>query len=515
MDIRTGLFRVYENLSAISNRAAYAEFFLSRLYTVSVNGDEIFEYDAFNGGLGKLIQNTSRSIGKGTGLGDLRLARNGLIYVQSTNSNTLHTIDNKTSLENISNFINPAVFKTNALSIGNGSGAISFPNTIASFNQLRLLWGYGNICFGDPIVFHVSLPNSIDSIKWDFDDPASGITNFSKEFNPTHIFKTQGKNFDVKVTAYAKGYVEQGRIPYEGGYTSDLGRDTTLCFNANQKLILKPNLKQVGTFKWQDGSTNPTYLVTKPGIYWLEIKQANSNCTFRDSIVVKSYPVPLVNLGNDTTICTGKTLMLKAANPGSTYKWQDGTVKSTFLVSAPGIYKVTVTNTFGCISSDSIKVHYLTPPALNLGKDTTICSGTEFILNGNLPGVTYKWQDGSTGSTFKVTKAGTYWVDATIDICTAWDSIVVKTRKGCFGDLFIPNIITPNGDGINDAFVLSDPDKSSIWQLEVFNRFGTLVYKSKQYDNKWNALNLAAGVYYYLLQDDKNRKLKGYVEIVK
>lgn len=521
LDGKTGNLLALTSLNAISDRAAYAEFrSVSHFFTVSKKGDEIFEYHS-NSNVTSLnsILLTSRLIGKSTGLGDLRLALDGLIYVTNEAKSTLHSIASIATGDYADYLKNPAIFKTDAISLAPNKMGEGLPNTVATFmNPLTSFVGASGACFGNPTVFRPNFPNSIDSVLWNFDDPRSGKKNFSNQLWPSHIFKTPGKIYKVKATIYARGMVynlDEKMTVVDMRYAPDLGTDTSLCFNPGQRLELKPNIDRVKNIKWQDGSTGPTFTVTKPGIYWLEATARDYPCTFRDSIEIKSFPVPQVNLGNDTTICSGKTLLLKAGNAGSTFKWNDGSVKSTLLVTKPGNYKVTVTNTFGCTASDSIQVHYLTPPAINLGNDTTICSGTEFVLNGKLPGVSYKWQDGSTGSTFKVTRAGTYWVDATIDICTARDSIVIKTRKDCLGDLFAPNIITPNGDGVNDAFVLLDPDKSSIWQLEVFDRFGKSVYKSLTYNNKWDAAGLMAGVYYYLLQDDKNRKLKGYVEVVK
>lgn len=509
----------YGDLSSMSEKAAYAEFAgwpSSSLYTISTKGDEIFEF-YLNGQSEEAIASTSRTVAKGAGFGEVRLAPNGLLYVAATNTISLHTIDNSSH----TSYNQPAVFKENAVSLAPNSSLEGLPNTIANYSAKMegiSLASFESLCLGEPITFLPYFPNSVDSVSWNFDDPASGALNYSNEVQPTHVFRTPGKTFNVKATIYARGTVlevlENSGI-LNMGYTFDLGKDTALCFTPNQKLLLQPKVSDVKAFKWQDGSTAPSYTVTKPGVYWLEITSANWGCVYRDSIEVRVLPKLEVSLGNDTTLCTGATLLLRATNPDAQYWWQDGSSSPEYLVSAPGLYEVQVTNSAGCSASDLIRVHYLTPPAIQLGNDTTICEWSELTLDATLPGVTYNWQDGSTGPTFRVTKPGTYWVDASIDVCTARDSIVIKTRQGCLGDLFAPNIITPNGDGLNDAFVVLDPEKNNVWQLEIFNRYGKQVFKTSNYDNSWDASGLSAGVYYYLITDNKGRRLKGSVEVIR
>jgi len=64
---------------------------------------------------------------------------------------------------------------------------------------------------------------------------------------------------------------------------------------------------------------------------------------------------------------------------------------------------------------------------------------------------------------------------------------------------FIPNVITPNGDGLNDKFVI-EKIHYGWWSLEVVNRWGKQVYQSSDYRNTWTGDNLSVGVYYYELQ---------------
>ena len=107
------------------------------------------------------------------------------------------------------------------------------------------------------------------------------------------------------------------------------------------------------TYLWQDGSTNPTFTVTQPGTYWVETV---NNCgTAIDSIHVNYSNLPDINLGNDTTICNGDTLVLNINCENCTYNWQNNSTDSTFNAAQPGIYWVQASNSCG-VMTDSISL---------------------------------------------------------------------------------------------------------------------------------------------------------------
>jgi len=84
-------------------------------------------------------------------------------------------------------------------------------------------------------------------------------------------------------------------------------------------------------------------------------------------------------------------------------------------------------------------------------------------------------------------------------------------------DLFIPNVITANGDGKNDYFVVRGIDQYPGSSLDVFNRWGAQVYRSSNYTNNWGGAGLTAGIYYYVLKINMSRAVKvykGYIELI-
>jgi gliding motility-associated-like protein len=159
---------------------------------------------------------------------------------------------------------------------------------------------------------------------------------------------------------------------------------------------------------------------------------------------------------------------------------------------------------------------------INLGEDTTLCEGESLILNPNLPNATYTWQDSSHTATYEAKQSGTYWVRAYVaeyDITTT-DTIVITAGDDSFCNppLTIPNVITPNGDSQNDNFVLPNAEYYDI-ALQIYNRWGVIIYESVSYKNDFSCKECADGVYYYVLKakskrNGREKEYKGSLTII-
>ncbi len=160
---------------------------------------------------------------------------------------------------------------------------------------------------------------------------------------------------------------------------------------------------------------------------------------------------------------------------------------------------------------------------INLGADTALCESESIILNPNLPNATYTWQDSSHAATYEVKQPGTYWVRAYVaeyDI-TSTDTIVITAGDNniCNPPLTIPNIITPNGDSQNDNFVIQNAETYEI-ALQIYNRWGNLIYESTSYQNDFSCRDCADGVYFYVLKakskrNGREKEYKGSLTVIK
>jgi gliding motility-associated-like protein len=154
-----------------------------------------------------------------------------------------------------------------------------------------------------------------------------------------------------------------------------------------------------------------------------------------DTILIDYRNFDDTNLGNDTSVCPGDSLLLDATTLFAThYLWQNNSTDSTYLVTMQGTYSVEVGN--GCDTlNDSIDVFYINPPAINLGNDTSRCSLDSITLSGKLPAVNYLWYNGDTTQTITTTDTGLIWVEASNFRCSARDSIYISIYDSLFVNL--------------------------------------------------------------------------------
>ena len=296
----------------------------------------------------------------------------------------------------------------------------------------------------------------------------------------------------------------------------NLGNDTTIC--ANTTLVLNPNISNA-TFLWQNNTTASSLPISQAGIYWVDVTQGS--CIVRDSIEILLQNTPSVNLGNDSTLCNGLSLVLNASFPGVSYQWQNNSTAPTLTINQSGVYWVNVSNQCG-IDSDTFNLTIQNPPIINFTNDTTFCLGESIILNANTPNASYLWQDNSTNSTLTVTQNGSYSVIVSIGVCQIQHFFEIST-KICNSVIEMPTIFSPNGDGTNDYFTPVSYEKIKSAQLIIVNRWGNLIYDETNLLSGWdgtsNGNECTEGVYFWKIEyeDFNSNKFNshGFIHLVR
>ncbi len=282
-----------------------------------------------------------------------------------------------------------------------------------------------------------------------------------------------------------------------GSILADLGNDTTVC--AGAQLLLDPGTGVVDPV-WQDGSMNPTYTVTGPGTYWVQV---SAGCGVdRDTIVVMYIDAVLADLGEDQEVCPGESVVLDGTTPGASYLWSDGSTGQQQEVSLPGIYWVALTSSCGT-DIDSVTIALAPSPMIDLGPDRTFCIGTTEMLNAEQAGATYLWSDGTTASTYMITEPGDHGVLVTIGNCAASDQVTIDFEE-CDFELDLPNVFTPNGNGENDLFTPIRSKGIRAMRTVVQNRWGMEVFSTNDPLIRWNGKGpngdpVPDGTYFYLV----------------
>lgn len=214
---------------------------------------------------------------------------------------------------------------------------------------------------------------------------------------------------------------------------ADAGIDQTFCYGSGGVTL---NGSATGgtpgyTYSWtcatppcdlsSSTAQNPNANPFSTNTYFLTVTDANGCTSAASSTIVTVIYMPVVNLGPDTTMCTGQQLGLDAENPGATYAWSTGQTNQKITVDAPGTYSVTATYSAGtaqCSASDDIKVDYLEQPEVDLGGDVHLCKGESHTFDAGNPGRNYLWNNGIRGQTNEVWESGFYNVTVSNGHCT-------------------------------------------------------------------------------------------------
>lgn len=268
------------------------------------------------------------------------------------------------------------------------------------------------------------------------------------------------------------------------------------------------------------GSIDEDLTGIAPGSYDLTVSDANG-CIATATIEVGALSTVTADAGLDQALCADLTVVLDgSASIGAvTYLWtndQGEEVGNTAVVDIgtleAGTHTFTLTVSDGpCSATDQVTVIVYAMPIANAGPDHTIFLSGEVTLGGNPtgpPGSTYVWTPDSVLSNGSVSNpiadpAQTTVFQLTVtspDGCVGTDAVLVTVIP----DVVIPSGFTPNGDGWNDGWVIDFIDLFPECEVEVYNRWGELLFRSVGYREPWNGRYnnefVPVGTYYYVVK---------------
>ncbi|OLY91410.1 hypothetical protein BUE76_05460 [Cnuella takakiae] len=205
----------------------------------------------------------------------------------------------------------------------------------------------------------------------------------------------------------------------------DIGADRTLCDGDTIMLQMPPGFN---SYVWRTsdgtllGSDSSILIHPDSSDTYTAMATHLSGCTVTDIISIKVKAPMFLDLGNDTSLCTGDSLVLQVGSDFNQLLWWDGSSTASRSVTAKGAYSVKAWDSNGCVSTDTIKVLNLFPvPQVRLGFDTVLCSGQARVLEAGSGFSNYFWSTGATTSSIAVQDTGMY-------------RVMVVDRNGCYGD---------------------------------------------------------------------------------
>ena len=223
-------------------------------------------------------------------------------------------------------------------------------------------------------------------------------------------------------------------------------------------------------------------------------------------------------LSKDT--CINKAFSIEIPNDTISVVWNDGSNNKEYRFIESGIYWAEYYYKSEKICTDTIKVNIIEYPKINIA-NAEFCNHQSVLLNSGLNEKIYKhnWSlSKSNSSEILVEKLEPGIQDITLVVSSCCDTVVeliTLNVQDC--NIKIPNIITPNGDGYNDAFVITGLENYPNSSVNVFDRNGKLVYQSVNYKNDWKAENTASGNYFYsiIINDNKRTEKGGILKIMR
>lgn len=260
------------------------------------------------------------------------------------------------------------------------------------------------------------------------------------------------------------------------------------------------------------------------GKYYVEVT-SDAGCKKLDSVTVLINPSPVAQTSFSTeTICEGENLQLGSSGGGS-YQWIPATGLSSDIIADPIAspvttlkYSVIVSNQFACKDTATMMVNVIAAPLVDAGPDKWIIKGNSVQLSANAMGqnLSYSWMPDvfinnpqSLQPVINPPRDTSYVLTVVSnDGCgIASDTMQVSVYK----DVFVPNVFSPNNDGLNDTWNIPALSAYPAFELTVFNRQGQIVFQNKNSNKPWNGKYkgepLPAGVYVYVI----NLKLGGEV----
>lgn len=348
---------------------------------------------------------------------------------------------------------------------------------------------------------------------------SNGAANDSLFVNPSSntTYTVVGANGACTNSAVATVTVIGFSLSITGNNSICLGQSTTLTASGSPT-----------TYVWNNGTTNASTIVSPTVTTNYTVSSVAASCSNTAVYTVSVTPPPTLTV-TGTPYCAGQTTTVTATGATS-YTWSTGSTTNSIVVSPIGTSSYTVTGTSipSCTSSSVFSPSVITssPQIINTSPVLfcldSIKAITVRIDGGNQP-YTVSWlipaggiiPFDTTGYAYYFTQSntpssGSYTIVVT-DQCLYSDTLAIDINSiDC--DIIMPNVVTPNGDGINDFFRINGLENFPGSSLNSYNRWGNKIYSSDDYKNDWSP-KVSDGTYFYILNVPDGRKFNGFFQV--
>ncbi len=504
----TNVVRIYPNPVAdfsFNNVCKNAEFTATDLSTVGSGGTIVDWFWNYGDGSTSTNRNASHTY---TASGNYEVS---LTVVTSNGCSNTVTKDVTVYILPEANFVASPVCENNSMSFVNASAI-----------------GYGTMTY-----------------DWDF----NGATSTLKD--PTHTFTGFG-NFNVRLVAISdkgcRDTINRNVVVHPNPVTDFTVAD--VCFGSpsvfnNTSAV--PGTDNVVEYYWNFGDVtfsgleNPTHVYDVPGDYNVTLRtKSNRGCESSVTKVASVIALPNVDLtvNGPVEFCDGDSVELTANANARSYSWTwDGGTATTRSIFAKktGWYVVTITSApLDCSNTDSVFITVNELPDAKAWPRNKVTQSIDTVSRGQSidlhasGGVSYFWSPSTYLDNNGVADVIARRVDMDIDY-----TVTVTDINGCSKDvqlsivvldnfdLTVYNAVTPNGDGMNDTWIIENIRAYPEATVVIFNRYGMELYRTDGYQDEWDATykgnDLPDGPYYYVVLNDRFPDIvyKGVINVIR
>jgi len=284
------------------------------------------------------------------------------------------------------------------------------------------------------------------------------------------------------------------------------------------------------TYQWDDANTQTTDVATNliAGTYIIQVTDA-TGCIAVGSIDISQPDSLMASFTTTNTTCGFENGVAVAAAIGGTvpftYLWNDAQnqINATALDLAAGDYTVIITDANNCEVTDSVSIAnsdslVVTVDVIHESCLESFDGSIETAVTGGLNPYSYLWSNGDTTEIASLLTEGNYYLTVgDANGCSVTLLVPIETLgENCIS---IPTAISPNGDGANDVWNITGLQDYPEAIVEIYNRWGSLMYSATDYQNDWegtyNGENVPAGVYYFIVKISDDEVYTGSLTVLR
>lgn len=362
------------------------------------------------------------------------------------------------------------------------------------------------ICQGENTVLTTTVDIIGGTYLWSPDGQTTEVITISPSSNSTYYvtYEVNGCQSQAATTTVT---INPSTVPTFNPYGP-------FCQDAILAQVLLPETSNNGI----SGTWNPAMLSTETaGIISYSFTPDPGQCAEVFTLNVEVFSAPIIDAGNNVTICIGSSVQLNASG-GIQYSWTSGIQNGQpFQPTQSQVYYVTGTDANGCEATDSVLVTLVPVPTAQFSSDVNsgIAPLTVNFTNTSSNATSYDWNfgNGNEVNTFDLSNVsnsfnnpGAYavWLVATNGFCSDSISTFINVNEAGQPILIVPNVLTPNGDGTNDEWFIYTENIAEL-EVIIINRWGNEITKIDGVTGTWdgktsNGADVTDGTYFYKYQ---------------